>query len=94
MISLICMCTLGCHGRVVIKVQSVGLNPGRGTCVLDEQDTLLQLLLFTQGYKCVPPRVEVDIVYEKVFGALRLSRELRKIKNECFWPNDQGTIVK
>ena len=41
-----------------------------GTCVL-EQDTLLWLLLFTQEYKWVPARVEVDIVFEKVSGALR-----------------------
>ena len=43
----------------------MGSNPGRDTCVL-EQDTLLKLLLFTQGYKWVPARVEVDIVNEKL----------------------------
>ena len=44
--------------------QSVGLNPGCDTCVL-EQNTLLYLLLFTQGNKWVSARVEVDILYEK-----------------------------
>ena len=47
----------------------MGSNPGRDTCVL-EQDSLLKLLLFTQGYKLVPARVEVDIVNEKAFGAI------------------------
>ena len=42
----------------------MGLNLGHDSCVL-EQDTLLQLLLFTQGYKWVHVRVEVDIVSEK-----------------------------
>ena len=53
--------------------QSVGLNPGHGTCVL-EQDALLVLLLFTPGYKCVPSRVVVGIVFAKAFGALWLPR--------------------
>ena len=32
-----------------------------------EQDASPKLLLYNQGYKCVPARVEVDIVYEKAF---------------------------
>ena len=60
-----------CHGRfVVLSHQSLGSNPGRDTCVL-EQDTLLQLLLFPQGNKWVRARVEVDFVNEKAFGAPR-----------------------
>ena len=43
----------------------MGLNVGLDTCVL-EQDTLLYLLFFTQGYKWVPAKVEVDIVNEKL----------------------------
>ena len=46
----------------------MGLNVGLDTCVL-EQDTLLYLLFFTQGYKWVPAKVEVDIVNEKTFVA-------------------------
>ena len=49
---------------------SVGLNPGHGTGVL-EQDALLQLLLFTQGYTA---RVEVDIVYKKATSAIQQLR--------------------
>ena len=55
-----------------------------------EQDTLLQLLLFTQGYNWVPARVEVDIVYEKATSALQaaqgciLPRELRNITGIVF----------
>ena len=65
---------------------SVGSNPSHDTCAL-EQDTLLQLLLFIQGYKWVPARVEVDTVFEKAFGTpqqLRLyaPKELRKIKGK------------
>ena len=33
--------------------------------------SLSKLLLFTQEYKWVPARVEVDIVIEKAVGALR-----------------------
>ena len=55
----------------------MGSNPGPDTCVF-EQDILLYLLFFTHyGYKWVTARVdmvEVDIVYEKAFGALRLPR--------------------
>ena len=52
-----------------------------------EQDTLLWLLLFTKDYKWVPARVEVDIVFEKVFGA-------EKDYRNDYWPSDQGTNVK
>ena len=68
---------------LVLSHRSVGSNPGRDTCVL-EQDTLLQLLLFTQGCTWAA-RVEVDIVYEKATSALQaaqgfiLPRELRNI---------------
>ena len=48
----------------------MGSNPGRDTCV-HEQYTLLQLLLFTEGYKWDPARVDVDIVNKKAFGAPR-----------------------
>ena len=41
-----------------------GSIPGHYTCVI-EQDAILQLLLFTQRYKWVPARVNVDIVFEK-----------------------------
>ena len=34
----------------------------------------------TQGYKWVPARIEVDIVYEKVYSYNILHRELRKLK--------------
>ena len=44
--------------------RGVGLGSGHDMCVL-EQDALLQLFLFTQGYKWV--RVEVDILYIKAF---------------------------
>ena len=39
-------------------------------------------------------------MYEKATSALQsaqgciLPRELRKIKKDCYWPNDQGTNVK
>ena len=68
-----------------------------------EQDILLYLLFFTHyWYKWVPARVdmvEVDIVYEKAFGALRLPRAVYSPGSwerwrEYYWPNDQGTTVK
>ncbi len=74
----------------------MGSNPGHDICVL-EQDTLLKLLLFTQGYKWVPARVEVDIVFEKAFGKPQqpgLYTPQGERLQECYWPNDQGTNVK
>ncbi len=52
--------------------RGVGSNHGtvQDTCVL-EQDALKQLLLFTDGYKWVPERVESDIVFEKAFRVPR-----------------------
>ena len=70
---------VSCHGQVVKSIEfkfwwlshrSVGSNPGSDTCVL-EQDSLLCLLLYTYGHKWVPAMVQVDIVYEKAFGAPR-----------------------
>ena len=49
------------------------------------------MILFTQGYKWVPTRVEVDIVYEKGHSCLPRAVHL-KIKGS-YWPNDQGTNV-
>ena len=42
-------------------------------------------------------RVEVDTVYAKAFGALRLPLTPQGAENrlkECYWPNDQGSNVK
>ena len=58
----------------------MGLNPGRDTCVL-EQDTVIASL--HPGYKRVPAKVEVEIVYKK---AIKPTQQLR--------PYDQGTNVK
>ena len=52
-----------------------------------------------RGYKWVPARVEVDIVLEKAFGALRQSglytpQGAKKDYRNDFWPYDLGTNVK
>ena len=65
------------------------------TLVSLEQDTLLELFLFTQGYNWVPARVEVDIVYDKAMGAwaVYFPGNWERLKG-CYWPYDQDTNVK
>ena len=55
--------------RASLSHLGMGSNPCHDTCVLgqDAHNTLL----FTQGHKRVPARVEVDIKFEKAFGAPR-----------------------
>ena len=81
----------------MLSHQSVGSNPGRDTCV-HEQETLLQLLLFTQGYKWVPVRVEVDIVFEKATSPMAVGAAYFpgswEILQDCYSPNDQDTNLK
>ena len=51
-------------------------------------------------YKWVPARVEVDIVFEKAFWALRQLRAVytpqgaEKDYRDDYWPSDQGADVK
>ena len=58
---------------LVVYSSECGSVPGRDTCV-PEQDALLHLLLFTQRYKWVLARVEVDTVYTKATGVPRQLR--------------------
>ena len=65
-------------------LQNVGSNPDRSICV-SSKTRYCTLLLFTQEYKWVPLRVEVDIVFGKGLPSATFHRgcilpgELRKI---------------
>ena len=56
----------------------MGSNPCHDTCVL-EQDTLLKLLLFTQGYKWVPARVAIDTVEKHFLQTQASTQELPNV---------------
>ena len=75
----------------------MGSGPSHDTSVL-EQDALIQLLLFTRGYKWVPVRVEVD-VFEKNLWSTTQAQDVYSPGSwerlqECYWHIDQGSNVK